>query len=458
MSKFYITVWLCTIGLCKMAVAQPQQMALEKAHSVLPADGILPYLPSDTAALNETPIALTKKLSLMPTANFFFRPETTIDYKEAGMAPDTGGLNFFLRGAFGARLMLPKHIDMVFTLQSYGLYTRALGPLDQNMSLYEAYVDMKQLNKAGTLSLRFGRMDIGKYGTEILVGNDDFGRGRSFESLRLRYKTRKSVHDLMWVQLYQEAPDSAGFEWNHPIFLGYFNTFRFSDALQLDAHLPFVIDQYNRGYRTTVLMPDIRVFGAINQFRYSAEYILQTGSAKGILNEALEATVMSHAMEVSVGMEAADQKYAVDISYYRGSGDSDLTDDKIQSYNVLWQNEHRRFGYIDAFRGSNVQAATLHFNWKAGRLVDIGVHGTFASVLESGDPAAGIAFGNNLSNLETDSKSIGSGGDVYINYYYNHFLNLQFAASVFSPGEYFKEVSGLDQMMMRMYVMMALKI
>jgi hypothetical protein len=51
---------------------------------------------------------------------------------------------------------LPKNIDLVFNLQSYGTYTRSLGPLDPNIKLYEGYVDMKKLDKNGKMSLRFG--------------------------------------------------------------------------------------------------------------------------------------------------------------------------------------------------------------------------------------------------------------------------------------------------------------
>ncbi len=451
-------LFFMTAGPGPASFGQSNFAADENAHAILPADGILPYLPKDTVGQGDQPIALTRHIRFLPKANFFFRPETTMDYKEAGMPEDTGGLNFYLRGDFGARLMLPKDIDIVFNLHSYGLYTRALGPLDQDMSLYEAYVDMKRLNRAGTLSLRFGRASLGKYGTEILVGDDDFARGRSFETVRLRYASRRSTHDLMWVQLYQQAPDSAGFDWNHPIFLGYFNTIRFSDAFSLDAHLPFIIDQYNSGYRTTVLMPDVRIFGAFNRFRYSAEVILQTGSAHGIISDDIDGTVSAYAGEVSAGLFSEDRKWAVDIAFYRASGDDTPGNDAIKSYNVLWQNEHRRFGYIDAFKGSNVQAGTLHLNWNAGRLVDVGAHAVYANVLEPTDRSTGIPTIGNLNNLDTDSKNIGAGGDVYINYYYNRFLNMQFSTSVFSPGDYYTAVTGLDKLMVRAYVMLALQL
>ncbi len=428
-----------------------------KAHSVLPVDGIIQYLPIDTTYLNNPEKMGTGKVQFTPLVNFFFRPEGTFNYKEAGLPIDTGHLNFYLRGDFGGKISLPKNIDMVFNLQSYGVYTRALGPLDPNLSLYEAYVDMKKLDRNGRLSLRFGRMCLGKYGTEILVGDDDFIKGRSFESVRLRYKRDRWTSDVMWVQLYQAAPPAANFDWNHPIFLATFNTFNFSNAVNFDVNLPYIIDQYNSGFRTSVFMPDVRFFGRVSSIRYSAEFILQTGSAVGILDETIEGSVNAYAAEVSAGYAPENSKISFDLTYYLGSGDDDPTDTDIKSYNVLWQNEHRRFGYIDAFKGSNVQAATLHFDWKIGRLVSTGVHGVFASVIEQNDRSSGIAVGP-INELGTSSTSIGMGGDWYLNYYYNHNLNFQFSASAFSPGDYFTNVSGLDKTMVRLYLMMALRI
>ncbi|MBK9491220.1 MAG: alginate export family protein [Haliscomenobacter sp.] len=454
MKKHLVTLLLFV----QVAVLAKAQNSTETAHSILPADGIIQYLPKDTSAAATPAILSTNKLQFTPQVNFFFLPEGTLNYKEAGLAVDTGHLNFYLRGDFGAKLSLPKNVDMVFSLQSYGVYTRSLGPLDPNLKLYEGYVDLKKLDKNGRLALRFGRMSLGKYGSEILVGDDDFTKGRSFESVRLRYKRKRVTSDLMWVQLYQPAPAAADFEWNHPIFLATFNTFNFSRAINFDANLPFIIDQYNSGLRTTVFMPDVRAFGQLGNFRYSAEFILQTGTAKGILNENITGTVNAYATELSAGYTSTDGKLSAQLAYYRASGDDNPGDTELKSYNVLWQNEHRRFGYVDAFKGSNVQATTLHLDWKLGRLVSTGVHGVFAQVLESKDRSAGIATLGSLNELATTSKSIGMGGDWYLNYYYNHNLNFQFSTSAFRAGEYFTAVNGVDKTMIRMYLMMALRI
>jgi hypothetical protein len=443
----------------------PSDTSAAKAHSVLPNDAILSYLPKDNTYNPAESMISNGKIQIKPTTYFFFRPEGTFNYKEADLPIDTGGLNFYLRGDFGARISLPKNIDMVVNLQSYGTYTRSLGPLDPNVKLYEAYVDMKKLDKKGRMSLQFGRVSPRVYGTELLVGDLAFGRGRSFETVRYRYHTDQLTSELMWVQLYQQAPDSANFDWNHPIFLAAFNTYQFSKAVNFDANLPFVIDQYNSGYRTTVFMPDLRFFGQVGQIQYSAEYILQTGTAKKILNENISGTVNASALEISAGYCTSNTKLCFDLAYYRGSGDDNTADGDLKSYNVLWQNEHRRFGYIDAFKGSNVQATTVHLDWKVGRLVSTGLHAVIANVLELKDKSTGIATVP-LGPITTTSTAIGSGGDVYINYFMTHNLNFQLSASIFSPGEYFTAVNGVDETganriektMTRLYLLMALRI
>jgi hypothetical protein len=439
----------------------------EIAHSILPIDGVIPYLPKDSSFNSENITINNDYAWFKPTANFFFRPEGTFNnYKGAGLPIDTGGLNFYLRGDFGARISFPKNIDMVFNMQSYGTYSRSLGPLDPKISLYEAYVEMKKLDRAGKLSLRFGRFSPGKYGNEILIGDDDFIQGRSFESLRFRYHTDRWTSDLMWIQLYQPAPDSVNFDWNHPIFLATLNTFHISSSINFDVNLPYIIDQYNSGYRTTVLMPDVRFFGHVGQIRYSAEYILQTGSTYAVDSDVKLGTVSANAIEVSAGYFSKNGKWSLDAAYYRGSGDDHPGDADIKSYNVLWQNEHRRFGYIDAFKGSNVTATTIHFDWKVGRLVSTGLHGVIANVIETKDRSTGVASGQ-IPEVNITVTDIGAGGDVYVNYFYNHNLNFQLSYSMFTPGEYFTLVNGfepggedrlIEKTMGRLYLLMALKL
>jgi hypothetical protein len=149
------------VGLKAQTVAQENTSA-EVAHSILPNDGVISYLPKDSSFNAETSTINNDFIWFKPTANFYFRPEATFNnYKEAGLPVDTGGLNFYLRGDFGAKISLPKNINLVFNLQSYGTYSRSLGPLDPNVTLYEAYVEMKKLDRRDRMSLQFGRMDIG---------------------------------------------------------------------------------------------------------------------------------------------------------------------------------------------------------------------------------------------------------------------------------------------------------
>jgi hypothetical protein len=290
----------------------------------------------------------------------------------------------------------------------------------------------------------------------MLVGDDDFIRGRSFESVRFRYQTDKSTSDLMWVQLYQPAPDTVNFDWNHPIFLGLFNTFQLSNNFSIDANLHYIIDQYNNGYRTSVLIPDIRLFGQNGNIRYSAEFIYQTGSTRGLVADDKLGDVSAYAFEAGAGFVGDDEKYTVDLSYYLASGD-ELNDENIKSFNVLWQNEHRRFGYIDAFKGSNVQAVTLHADVRLNEYLSTGIHGVVANVIEQYDRSSGVIASSALPDF-LPGKSIGAGGDWYLNYYFSDYLNMQLSVSLFNPGDYFTAVSGIEDMMVRGFLLLMCKI
>lgn len=109
---------LALVLLMQVTLSLNAQNANEAAHSILPADGIIQYLPKDITAATTPAILSTNKLQFTPQINFYFLPEGTLNYKGAGLAVDTGHLNFYLRGDFGAKLSLPKNVDMVFSLQS----------------------------------------------------------------------------------------------------------------------------------------------------------------------------------------------------------------------------------------------------------------------------------------------------------------------------------------------------
>ena len=65
---------------------EPMTNSNEAPHSVLPADGVIEYLPKDSAYFQDDVKLSTGKISFDPSVYFFFRPESTINYKEAGIA------------------------------------------------------------------------------------------------------------------------------------------------------------------------------------------------------------------------------------------------------------------------------------------------------------------------------------------------------------------------------------
>ncbi len=426
--------------------------------SILPSDNPLEYQPKHDSVPFGSFGKAGGKLKFTPLVNFFFRPEFTYNYKEAGQPIDTSYFNFYLRTDLGFRLSIPKNIHFVANLQAYGTYTTIIGPLDKTLGLYEAYMDARNMRNS-PFSFRFGRMNLGKYGTEMLVGDDDFIRGRSFESWRLRYETQKVTSDLMWVQLYTFTNDTIfGGAWHHPVFFSAFNTVRIKDEINLDINLPFMVDQYIGPWRTYTLMPDLRLHGNVKGFRYSGEFIYQGGWTKNYLQADRKGSVQAFATELNLGYRHNKGKWSADLSYYYASGDDNESDNTIKSFNTLWQNEHRRFGHIDAFKGSNIQAATLHLNYRVIKEIDMGIHALYARVNEPTDKSPGLSTLANINRLNTENRNIGYGGDYYINYYLMDFFALQVSVSAFMPGAYTTEINRIGAPMVRAYILACVKI
>jgi hypothetical protein len=85
---------LALVLLMQVFLSLNAQNTNEAAHSILPADGIIQYLPKDTTAATTPAILSTNKLQFTPQINFYFLPEGTLNYKGAGLAVDTGHRSF----------------------------------------------------------------------------------------------------------------------------------------------------------------------------------------------------------------------------------------------------------------------------------------------------------------------------------------------------------------------------
>jgi hypothetical protein len=232
-----------------------------------------------------------------------------------------------------------------------------------------------------------------------------------------------------------------------------YNTFRVSRALGLDAYFIALISKHVGPFTTDTLTAGARVFGQAAGFDYSAEAAYQFGPAY-VDGTPRTATVDAYAAEATLGytLPRTPYKPRLGVSFYRASGDGNPKDDKIHTFNLIWQNQHSRFGGIDLFQGSNVAAltATASFRPRA----DMELRGDFitARALEATDPAVAFLPSDTGIVPKLGSTYLGAGGDVLLGYNYGTHLDFLVYFALFQPGAYVIDNVGKGDLILKTYV------
>ena len=389
---------------------------------------------------------------------FFFRPDLDFNHGNPDFFIGNKAFNFFLRSDLGFAYQLSKKVKVKTTLQSFGYYTLDLGPLDPRVRLFEAFVEMKNIGNSN-FHLKFGRFNLGEYGSGMVIGDRDWYNGRSFEAVKLTYEKEKLKSDLVWVQLYQNSNQIGG--WNHPVLFIQHNHLKLKGKSSLDAYIYFLVDKHVDPYRSYTLMPGLRYANKNHKLQYFLEANPQIGWLDpGINNDTIGGgSVFAYAVETGLHYLIKESNSTkLGVEYYLASGDEDMTDNRFKNYNQFWQEEHPRFGNIDLFLGSNLQALTFLFSSKLNQNFEYGVNLVSAMVLESSDPSPGLLSTGMISQVNSDAgKWIGSGADLFCSYQYSEELKFDFNYSVFSPQSYILDNGGSDKLIMRIYAMCMLR-
>jgi hypothetical protein len=393
-----------------------------------------------------------------PEGLVFFRPEMTYGGTDLDANARQTAFLFTLRGDVGLRIDLPRHVGGLVTLQGYGVYTQDAGPLDATMRLFEAYLEMTQIG--GTpLAIRAGRQQLGPFGNQLLIGNKDFENGFSFEAIRVRWAGRRVDANLVWAQLYQEklGLNPAQSTWLHPVFFGSYNTVRIINQVALEAYFIALISKPVGIFTTHTLTAGARLFGAANGFDYSAELAWQFGPASTD-DGSRTAVINAYALEASAGYTLGRwrRRPRFGLSYYRASGDGNPNDGTLHSFNIIWQNDHGRFGNLDLLKGSNLQVARALLSVPVvPDALTVGASVVYAGVLEPTDPSTGL-FPAGTMLPQTAGHDIGAGGDLFLVYAYSNELAITTNVSLLGPLDYVRDVTGRTAPLVRVYVHMQL--
>lgn len=420
---------------------------------------LLPCLVTLSSAQEVAP-----SVSVTPHGRVFFRPEVTVNYTDYDDSVEDSGWIFTLRSNLAADVALPRDVHAVIDLQSYGTYAIDLGkdagvgkggtggaPLDANLRLYQGYIEVRDMGRT-PLDLRVGRMELGTWGTGMLVAADRFNDGFSLESLQLRYDTPAVEATLLWAQLYADVDTSAdGQDWLDPVLVGTHATLRASDVLAADAYVWGVVSQPFGGYIHTTGTFGVRPFGAAGALDYSAEAALQLGSGAAVFDETDTTTLRAYAVDPRVGVTFGPARLGA--AFYRASGDQTKGDGVLTTFNPLWQDPHGRFGNLDRFKGTNLQSERLDLSVRLGaqpEAVVLTVDGYALQAVTAADAAHGAFSGGPTEGAGT---FLGYGGDFGVEWPFSPNLTVSFDASAFAPGPYARASMGTDDPLLRIYSM-----
>ncbi|MBE8364447.1 alginate export family protein [Leptospira borgpetersenii] len=318
----------------------------------------------------------------------------------------------------------------------------------QSVGIREAWVESKEL--IGPVTLQAGRQIL-KYGDERLVGALEWNNvGRSFNGFRLKIdKELFSTH--AWVMIVGEQDsDVAGnstnlgkrnsfpIQYNCPpnsfsssactlttelskqqqgdaTFTGFYNTFKSSDLLHIDAYYIGLYKKWLPQNNSTILLlpnpetiprdsryDQLHTFGfrlsnkttpdkkAKIPFDFSIEYAIQNGKNGlnvtpnwDILNTNVSTVDPLTGKTVTNSIYKEKQSYdayafAFDIGYtigpFRfggiydiGSGDPNRKDGKVATFSNLFHSNHGFFGEADQVSWVNMVGKSVNFTWDGGK-------------------------------------------------------------------------------------------
>ena len=391
-----------------------------------------------------------------PFGRLYFRPELGLNRHDYDWGNGDTDFTFTLRTNTGLDVALDNDIHLVVDLQSYGTYNLNAAPLEPGIKLYQGYLDFVDMG-GSPLDLRVGRAELERYGDGMLIAPDRFYDGFSLEQARLRYDTDKVVLNAAWHQLYAPGTSPTGEEtWRNPVLFGTHDTFLINPAFNVDAYWWWLVSKPFMGFATQTYSLGGRVFGATGEagdsltLDYSAEGVWQTGTAKLLTDKSVTATINAYAVNPKVGLGTGPLHFG--LEYYRASGDDDLTDGVIRSFNLMWQDPHGRFGNLDRYLGSNIQAGIVSAEVALGGEMagHLGLNGTTLSVLEAGDPNAGVFEDGSIPRARAP-KAIGMGGDLWWRQPVSRQVMWDMNLSVLQPGGLIQDTLGSSDLVLRAY-------
>ncbi|MBI1853074.1 MAG: alginate export family protein [Planctomycetes bacterium] len=271
---------------------------------------------------------------------------------------------------------------------------------------------------------KVGRQEM-VYGSEMLVGDRDFGFGQSFDGVRITRDNNDYEASIWAVRVVENdvpALAASGFAHDENVnFYGaYYTAKTLVDNGKLDLYWMWLADHDSTPDPSLLRREDDRhTFGARlagdvgDGFDYNAEFAFQVGDGTDINGRSRN---INHAngLEAWLGytFKDADWRPWIAAKYARASGDSNPNDHNDESFNPLFQDNHGRYGFADLFNFSNLQVLGLMATVDPCDKWTLGANYYYFLADEAKDATNPLG----VSAGAGSSRGIGEEVDLYANY------------------------------------------
>ena len=360
------------------------------------------------------------------------RQRFEMDNKDFNGNTDSNNFNL-LRSRINAEFAPSDNLSAFFQMQDsrrFGEETSTLvdGSAD-NFDVHQAYFNLENVFNL-PVDLKVGRMEV-VLGPQRLVGAVGWHNvGRSFDGARIKIHSKKVSVDVF---NFKEVENSDFGDTGDRSVLGAYSDFKIAKSHKAQG---FIIWQKetpsdNRSCYTLGAYSK----GNINQFHHETELAFQGGKRAG-------ADVSAFMAALNVGYTFAKSSITPDVTIGVDylSGDDNPDDNTFKVFDTLYATNHKYYGFMDFFL--NIPVHT----------VNLGLRDTHVKLSSKPFTKTKVALAFHRFNANanytlvngSNSKGFGSEIDLTVSHKYSQNVTFTGGASLFTPGEIFKETRGGD--------------
>ena len=332
---------------------------------------------------------------------------------------------------------------------------------DDKFDLFQAYVTLGNL-KEFPLTAQIGRQEMA-YGDQRMIGKGDWNNvGRSFDAIRLHYENPCASIDAFTSRVVLTDDDNFNVNNDYDTFSGIYASFKKLIPWQ-DTQVYFLARNAGKDAAnaldpgipgTPSTQRDIYTIGtlwksnadALNGWDYSVEGVYQFGS---VYNTKLDDTLdqQSYAFFTDAGYTFKDVfgTPRVGIGYEYGSGDSDPTDGKVETFENLFGTQHRPYGLMDLASPRNIHIPKIALSVKPVKDLTVSMDYLWFILSTTDDffypESGGGRSGNGYGIHPSFGSFVGSEIDIYANYAVTKWANIQAGYGHFFTGDYINDTA-----------------